>query len=347
VTGNDQTMHGRGLKTAFAGGFLSPGLDALSTGFISLCLSVFLLPLSCLAGTLPKLTAPAKFRLGADRVTLGALLVSDPAEAKLVEQLKATVLTAAPPPGQTKIITALEILRRLESVGVTSKGYVLVVPPEITIEREAQLVTATEISDRVSQEFLPRLSWKDIRLERIDLAESILLPKGNTEWHFNSQPGTDYAKPFYLNINFNVNGEVAKRVFVRTVLTVRERVAVAVSDLKPTQSIREEDIRWEQRQLLSTLQSPIRSSSFFQGRRLRTAIPSGRVLTENLFITIPLVKRGDSVLLVYENDSMRVTTQVKALAMGFRGQRIQVRNFESGKVLTAEVTDEGTARLVH
>ncbi len=77
------------------------------------------------------------------------------------------------------------------------------------------------------------------------------------------------------------------------------------------------------------------------------AIPPGRVLTENLFIAVPLVKRGDSVLLVFESESMRVTTQAKALAMGFRGQRIQVMNPDSGKVLSAEVTDEGTARVVH
>ena len=77
------------------------------------------------------------------------------------------------------------------------------------------------------------------------------------------------------------------------------------------------------------------------------AISPGRVLTENLFIEVPLVKRGDSVLLVFESDSLRVTTQAKALAMGFRGQRIQVINPESGKVLAAEVTDQGTARVVH
>ena len=77
------------------------------------------------------------------------------------------------------------------------------------------------------------------------------------------------------------------------------------------------------------------------------AISPGRVLTENLFIEVPLVRRGDSVLLVFESESMRVTTQAKALAMGFRGQRIQVINSDSGKVLFAEVTDEGKARVVH
>jgi len=328
---------------------LSSILDPRSSVLASLCLcaAVVFLPLSGLAGTLPKLTAPAKLNVSADKVTLGALLALDPADAKLAAQLDAVVVSAAPAPGQTKIVAAAEILRRLESVGVNSKTHSIVAPAEVAIVREAQAVTAAEISQHVIEEFLPGLPWKDVQLERIDVAETILLPKGKTEWIFNCHPGTDYAKPFYLNINFSVNGELAKRAFVRTVLSLREQVAVALTELKPTQSIREEDIRWESQRLLSTLQTPIKSSGFFRGRRPRMAIPPGRVLTENLFITVPLVKRGDSVLLVFENDSMRVTTQAKALAMGFRGQRIQVMNPESGKVLSAEVTDEGTARVVH
>ncbi|HEX2521560.1 MAG TPA: flagellar basal body P-ring formation chaperone FlgA, partial [Terriglobia bacterium] len=278
--------------------------------------------------------------------TLGSLLALDPANAKLTAELDAVVLTAAPAPGQTKVLPAVEILRRMESVGVTAKTHVIAVPTEVSIEREAQTVTPAEISQRVIEEFLPGLPWKEVRLERIDVVETILLPKGKTEWIFNCHPGTDYAKPFYLNINFTVNGEVAKRVFLRTVLSVREHVAVALTELKPDQSIGEGDLRWKSQRLLSTLQTPIKTSSFFRGRRPRTAIPAGRVRTENLFIAVPLVKRGDRVLLVFESDSMRVTTRAKALAVGFRGQRIQVMNPESGKVLSAEITDEGTAQVV-
>jgi len=314
---------------------------------LSSCAFVTFLSLSAFAGILPRLTTPATFSVSADRVTLGALLALDPADTKLAAQLDAIVLSAAPAPGQTKMVAAAEILRRLESVGVTRKTHSIVVPAEVMIVRETQTVTAAELSQRVIEEFLPGLPWKDVQLERIDVTETILLPMGKTEWIFNCHPGTDYAKPFYLNINFSVNGEVAKRAFLRTVLSLREQVAVALTELKPAQSIREEDIRWESHRLLSTLQTPIKSSGFFRGRQPRMAIPPGRVLTENLFITVPLVKRGDSVLLVFESDSMRVTTQAKALAMGFRGQRIQVMNPESGKVLSAEITDEGTARVVH
>ena len=100
---------------------------------ISLCLSavVALLPLSGLAGTLQKLTAPSKMGVTGDKVTLGALLTLDPPEPKLAAQLDAKVLTAAPAPGQTKFVVGAEILWRLESIGVTSKTHSIVVPAEV------------------------------------------------------------------------------------------------------------------------------------------------------------------------------------------------------------------------
>ena len=344
-----QKIEDRGLKIAIWHNLRSSILNPRSAVFASLCLcaSVAILSLSGLAGPLQKLTAPTKVSVSSDKVTLDGLMVLDPADAKLAIQLGAVFLATAPPAGQTKVLVASEILRRLESIGVTSKTHSIFVPAEVTIMREVQTVTATDISRHIVEEFLPGLPWRDVQLERVDVTENILLPKGKTEWIFNSHPGTDYAKPFYLNINFSVNGDIVKRAFVRTVVSVRDQVAVTVTELRPTQSIRDADIRWESQRLSSTLQIPVKSIGFFHGRRPRMAIPPGRVLTENLFITVPLVKRGDSVLLVFESDSMRVTTQAKALAMGFRGQCIQVMNPESGRVLSAEVTDAGTARVVH
>jgi flagella basal body P-ring formation protein FlgA len=322
---------------------------------ISLCLlalfgSSQMVPLARVAdgpGKLVRLTAPTKVSLASDRVTLGLLLKPDPANPELTAQLDEVVLTAAPPPGQMKTVAAAEILRRLEAMGVTSRTHSIAVPAEIAITREARMVTVSEISEHIVQEFLPGLPWKDARLERIDVTEVILLPLGKTEWIFHCRPGTDLAKPFYLNINFSVDGEVVKRAFVRTVLSLHEEVAVAIAELKPTRFVREEDLRWETQRLMSTLHPLVKSSRYFHGRRPRQPIPPGQVLTENLFVEVPSVMRGDRLLLVFESDSLRVSTQAKALAAGFRGQRIQVMNTDSGKVLSAEITGEGTARVAY
>lgn len=122
---------------------------------------------------------------------------------------------------------------------------------------------------------------------------------------------------------------------------------VAVNELKPSQPVGQSDIRWEKQRLLSTHQRPVKETGFLRTRRPRTTILPGRVLTEDLFLSVPLVRRGETVVLLYETDSVRLKTHVRSLAAGQLGQPIQVMNPDSGKVLLAEVTDVGTAQLVH
>ena len=180
MSGNEQRIEHQGLGVAIRHTlpFVRLNLRSLPLASFFFCAAMALLPLLALAGTLPRVTVPAKFSLSGDKVTLGALLALDPADAKLAAELDAVVLTAAPAPGQTKVLPAVEILRRLESVGVTTKTHVIVVPAEVAIVREAQTVTPAEISQRVIDEFLPGLPWKEVRLERIDVRRDDSTSKG-------------------------------------------------------------------------------------------------------------------------------------------------------------------------
>ncbi len=313
-----------------------------------LCLDVFLAIVSsfAFAAGLPKVSAPAMITIAGEHVTLGALLKMQPADSLLAAKFSTTLLTSTPTPGQTKTVNGSDILRRLEALGVTPARFAIAIPNEVVISRQSQAVTPGDIAAQVSQQFLPTLGWKDAQLEKIDVVEDILLPAGEVEWRFQCSPHTDFARPFYLNINFAVRGEVVKRAFLRTVLSIHETVAVAAVELKTSQPVAENDIRWERQRLLSTQQRPLKDISFLRSRRPRMTILPGRVLTEDLFLSVPLVKRGDNVVLVYESDRVRLKAQAKSLAAGQLGQRIQVMNPDSGKVLLAEVTDVGTARVV-
>jgi flagella basal body P-ring formation protein FlgA len=295
---------------------------------------------------LPGIKAQAQLSVAGDRVTLGTLLTPWELDPELASRLDSNLVTSAPPPGQKKIVAAADILRRLDSIGITNDNYSIDLPPEIEILRRYQTITPVDVAQQVKRQFLSQLRWRDVQLERIEVQENTLLPVGETEWLFHTSPNTDYAKPFYLNINFKVDGEIVKRVFLKTLLSIQETVAVAAEELKASQAVKATDIRWEKVRLPSTLHSPVKGMDFLRSRRPRLDILPGRILTQDLFMTVPLIKRGDVVLLVYENRQMRLTAQGKSLASGGLGQQIRVVNPDSGKVLVAEVLEEGTARVV-
>ena len=294
----------------------------------------------------PRITAFPEVTVSGDKIRLGALLKVESHDSKLQELMDSTVLTSSPAPGKSKAVSEVEIIHRLEALGIGAERFSIKLPAEILVSRRFQTLTLSEIASRITQEFLPELRWKDAHLEKVEVPESIVLPIGKVELNFNCSPSTDLAKPFFLNINIIVDGEVVKRVFLRTVLSIHQTVAVAAQELKTSQAVTSTDVRWETQRLSSTLHPPITEMAFFRGKRPRFSIVVGRVLTEDLFVSTPLIKRGANVVLLFENQNIRLTTQGKSLASGFRGQQIRVVNSDSGKELLAEVVDEKTARVV-
>ncbi len=281
-----------------------------------------------------------------NRIALSDVLKVSGTSSRIVDQLNTTYLCSAPQPGRTKILAGADVLRALESLGLASERSLVEIPTEIHVNRRAQKLTSADLEQLLIDKFLPTLSYRNIRLERLELAENILLPVGETTISFECPMRTDLARPFYLTVNFSSEGGVVKRVFVRMVLDIQETVAVAVTDLASSSPVQLEDLRWELHRLPSTLHKAVKSPEFFEDKRPRTAIPAGRVLTEDLFVPVPLIQRGKTITLVYQSGKIRVTALGKTQSAGIRGERIQVVNLDSKRSLVAEVIDQSTARVV-
>jgi flagella basal body P-ring formation protein FlgA len=72
--------------------------------------------------------------------------------------------------------------------------------------------------------------------------------------------------------------------------------------------------------------------------------PIGRdqVIYRSNLEPLPLVRRGETVRLVYEGENIRLETLAEALEDGGAGQAIAVMNLDSEREITATVRDSGT-----
>jgi flagella basal body P-ring formation protein FlgA len=57
------------------------------------------------------------------------------------------------------------------------------------------------------------------------------------------------------------------------------------------------------------------------------------------------VSTGTLVQLIYENDGLTIVTTAQALQNGFVGQVVQVRNVESGTIVSGLVQADGSVRV--
>jgi flagella basal body P-ring formation protein FlgA len=297
---------------------------------------------------LPTVIIPPHITVSGAKVFAADLFAAgNPELKKLRERLEGTVVALSPLPGKTKLLDGRSLRDKLVELGVTSDRYAVRTPEQIEIEREAQVLLPRDIEEGVKNEFIPELPWAEVRLSEMEIPEAVVLPVGRIEMAFQRPARTDLARPFYLNVDFRVDGQLVKRGYYRTVLTIFERVPIANVELTPSASVQPEDVRWERRPLRSTLQAPIAEESFFEQRKPRTRIAAGESLTENMFVVVPLIRRGDAITLVFESGQIRVTTAGQSLAAGSKGDRIRVMNTSSRAELQAEVVDAKNARIVN
>jgi flagella basal body P-ring formation protein FlgA len=299
------------------------------------------------SSVLPKISLQSEVSVEGSKIYLRDLLTMEsriPLESS--GQIDKSVIALSPAPGKARVFESREVYQRLTELGITGDRYVIQVPDQIRVGRKAQTLSPNDIEERVKREFLSGLPWDDVQLAEIDVTENIVLPTGKVDLTFQYPPKTDLVKPFYLSITFRVNGQTVRRAYIRTVLTISDTLAVANQDIAPGDKIGADDVCWEKHELPSTLRPAVRNVDFFQNRKSRTHINAGQLLTEDLFVAAPLIKRGDSVVLLYKDEKIHISAQAQSLAAGSKGDRIRVVNVVSHKELIAEVVDEKTVRVV-
>jgi flagella basal body P-ring formation protein FlgA len=294
---------------------------------------------------LRSLTVVEQVAVDGSKIFLTDLLTRESLSVLADNRLGVTPVALSPLPGKAKMVDGRTVQERLAGLGITSDRFAIRIPERIRIERLAQTLSPADIEGLVRGQFLPGLPWQEVRLEEMSISEPTMLPNGQLEVAFQRPPRTDLARPFYLNIDFRVDGQLVKRAYVRTVLTILDSVPVAVRDISAAERITPDDVRWEKRALRSTLQTPIRNVTFFEGRKPRTRIAAGEPLTEEMFMTVPLVRRGDNVTVVFDDGRIRISTRGQSLGAGARGDLIRVVNIDSRAQLLAEIVDEKTVRI--
>jgi len=83
------------------------------------------------------------------------------------------------------------------------------------------------------------------------------------------------------------------------------------------------------------------------GLRSKRDIPAGTALHAGLLQRAKLIKRGSHVEIIANLDGLRVTMRGEAMADGGRGDRIRVKNIDSGRVVTGTVTGSGVIEVLN
>ncbi len=135
-------------------------------------------------------------------------------------------------------------------------------------------------------------------------------------------------------------------IYVPVELRVFRPVPIAVRELHRGETLAEADIGEQERNVLASGATTLVRRSEAVGQKARRTIPAGSVLLATVLEQPVLVRRGDRINVDTAPGAISVRISAEALGTARRGERVRVRNLQSGRIIDAVVTDAGAAQAL-
>ncbi|RZB34938.1 MAG: flagella basal body P-ring formation protein FlgA [Desulfobacteraceae bacterium Eth-SRB1] len=185
-----------------------------------------------------------------------------------------------------------------------------------------------------------------VRVEFPGRVSDLKLTGGKITFRVLSRRNEDFIGNSSFTVRCYENGEFLNGKTVRARIEVAMDVVVSTKSLRRNVRINRDDVRLVKR-WFNRLPSNIISNPYaVVGMKLRTNVKPNAEIAGNMVRSIPMVKRGKPVRIVFENGPMRITTIGLSEQDGMHGELIKVRNVSSKKVIYARVTGNSLVKVI-
>ena len=300
-----------------------------------------------LAANLTRVSVLEKVQIDAENILLGKIAEIESSDPILNQKLNGVVIGKAPLPGNSLAITKSIIKLRLKQNGIDAARLLLNMPAKVVVTRSFITISQEKIKALVSDYILNNfLSLrKDARIKNIKVASGLRVPTGRISYKVSPPRKRNLLGKVPVSVTFSVDDKLYKRVWATVTIEEFATVVVTKKPLGRYKPITEDDIELQKLDLAKLPSNAITDPNAVLGKRTRRAIGTRTVLSSNMVELPPLVKRGDVVVIVAESDGLKITTLGQVKKKGRLGERIPVINFDTKKILYAQVLDSNTVKV--
>lgn len=132
------------------------------------------------------------------------------------------------------------------------------------------------------------------------------------------------------------------QVFLSAKISVEVPTVIATHALMAGQQLSKNDVALAKRPLESLPPGSVSRLSQVLGEVVRTSVPTGMPVTIMSVESQVLVRQGQQVTITAAGDGVNISVAGVAMENGRQGQRILVKNAESGRIIKATVTAANT-----
>lgn len=160
---------------------------------------------------------------------------------------------------------------------------------------------------------------------------------------------TRSAMPFRgrvaITVALYVGDQLVKRAVVSPYVRLSDRIVVTARALKKGDVVTADDLAYSDRDRAESPGDAVRDLAALVGLRSKRALAGDQLLREGDFEPVPIVERGDRVMLVLQSGALLIQVTGQAKERGATGDWIRVVNLDSKRELTGRVDREGRVHV--
>jgi flagella basal body P-ring formation protein FlgA len=225
--------------------------------------------------------------------------------------------------------------------------FVMVLIATAGISAEKVTVRQDALREVVTSYLVARASGSGVEpvLKRLSGLTDQVLPAGKVTYEVLAPQQWEGWGKVSLGLIIRVNDQVLRNLPLQAEVEGWRTVLVAARPLDRGEVLHAHDVKLERRDMTSVRGVPLLTKDDVAGKKLRTAVRQGAVLSGNLLEKVMVVNAGQQVTIMLDNDVLRATATGKAKGAGAVGDLVVVQNTASQKEFPARVVDAQTVRV--
>jgi flagellar basal body P-ring formation protein FlgA len=185
----------------------------------------------------------------------------------------------------------------------------------------------------------------NVRINILARLSDIVLPQESVTFEVSNEPTEDFIGNTNFPVKFYSGKNLVKEETVRVGIEVLTDVVVSKRELLKNREITAEDVYIQKKWLKRIPTNIVTIPSDIVGKILTFNVRPHSEITKNSIRSPLLIKRGNVVRIIFENDLFSITTVGISEEDGTRDKVIRVKNLSSKKIIYARVTGDSLVRV--
>lgn len=314
----------------------------LGLGLVFLVLAGLLLGVDPAQGAV---TFKSEAQVAGDYITLSDLADLPP---ELAPKCGAAPIWSAPPPGETYTLTQEFLRHRLEEMGMMAYLEGAALPAAVQVRQTGVPLNGKDVAAAYQRYILDHSPYppKNLSIEVFPLKETVILPDAQVTLSPLPPRNDKFLGEVTLEMVISHQGQPLKRLKVGGIVRLKRLVVCATRPLRAQNPVGPEDVQIMPREVTGlNVDDFFTTTEQVVGHLLAKSVGPQEIITTRHLSSQPLIKRGDHVTVVLDQDGLEISTKGVAQEQGHLGKVIRLVNPKSKKEFQGLVLDAKTVKV--